>query len=513
MRLLTLVFLDLFKIGGMNIEHILKESELENHIGLFNFPLESGTVEFKKTIRNWIVSKPVLEKKQADIKSLRDFPELLEINHKKLESLKEEESLILHYKATETSKVAEGQIFFQGDNTKSLNFIPYFIALCVFLKIWIAPAMALLMPLVLAVMPYIIMTQVMNMPIEWEMYTVLMKQMIFGLQNGEPWKLKHYGQAAWTIASVGQGIVQPFITAYHTYNLSNEITKRGHAFIKIHQTISEILDEYKKKCRLFQTFHLPDISNDPLQAAAWIDSEPLGMKYFWKIVGQVVVYTQLARDSSWIPVKWSDNTTKSLLLEPFSDLAIDFKKAVKSSLNLKGHSLLTGPNRGGKSSNLRAILQQVLLGQTTGFTFLAHGSWKPFSTIFTRLKSQDTAGKESLFEMEVRFASQIINTVKKQEKHVLVLIDEIFHSTNPPDAETSAKLFLENLWKHKHAKSIISTHIFSLCEGKHPIQTFCCNAEEQDDGKLKYSYKLTEGGVCKVSSVREVLVESGLMCA
>jgi DNA mismatch repair ATPase MutS len=236
------------------------------------------------------------------------------------------------------------------------------------------------------------------------------------------------------------------------------------------------------------------------------------MKYFWKIVGQVSVYTQLARDPSWIPVKWSDSI-QTLSIEPFSDLAIQKEKAIKSSLVLKGHSLLTGPNRGGKSSNLRAILQQVLLGQTTGFTYLANGSWKPFSTIFTRLKSQDTAGKESLFEMEVRFASQIINTVKKQKKHVLVLIDEIFHSTNPPDAETSAKLFLEILWKYPHVKSIISTHIFSLCEGKHPIQTFYCDAEEDDDGKLKYFYKLTEGGVCKISSVREVLIESGLLCA
>jgi DNA mismatch repair ATPase MutS len=182
---------------------------------------------------------------------------------------------------------------------------------------------------------------------------------------------------------------------------------------------------------------------------------------------------------------------------------------------LKGHGLLTGPNRGGKSSALRAILQQVFLGQVTGFTYEAKGSWKPFTLIFSRLKSRDTAGKESLFEMEVRHASAILSTINRVKKNTLVLIDELFHSTNPPDAETSAKLFLELLWKHDTVKSIISTHIFSLCDTKQitPIQTFCCNAKENPDGSLEYSYQITEGGVCRVSSVKEVLKESGMVCA
>lgn len=493
----------------MDLVHTIDESELYNHISKFNFPLESGNLEFKSILQSsWTSSSKLLQKKQETILELRNYSAKLNLYYDELKNLKKEEALLMSHKPTDESKVAEAQIFFQGEHTKFLNFIPYVLAVCVFLKVWIAPVMALLSPFLLAIMPYIIMTQIMDMPITWDMYTVLMKQMVFGIQNGEPWRLKHYGQAAWTLVSIGQGIVQPFITSYHTSNLDNEITKRGNALIKIHKTIKTIIN----LCPLFESIYIPEIPSDAREAAAWIDQEPLGMKSIWRAVGRICVYVQLARDVRWNPVQWTSSS--SLQITNMHDLAIIGESAVKSNCCLKGHALLTGPNRGGKSSNLRAILQQIVLGQTTGFTFGSQGSWKPFRFVFTRLKSRDTAGKESLFEMEVRFASNIINTIKSQNYHTLVLIDELFHSTNPPDAETSAKMFLDLLWKYSHVKSIISTHIFSLCEKKHPtpIQTFYCNAEEQENGKLRYDYALQEGGVCRTSSVREVLLEFGL-CA
>jgi DNA mismatch repair ATPase MutS len=151
----------------------------------------------------------------------------------------------------------------------------------------------------------------------------------------------------------------------------------------------------------------------------------------------------------------------------------------------------------------------VLLGQTFGLTYGATGSWRPFQLLFSRLKSKDHAGKESLFEMEVRMAATMLKTTKSTEKHSLVLIDELFHSTNPPDAEISAKLFLQQLWNLPNVKSMISTHIFSLCEMPQKPQMVCVPAEETAEGEIQYSYKLAPG-ICRVSSVREVLKEHGL---
>ncbi len=498
----------------MDLEHIYHESELETHIYRFGFPLKAGEEECKRQLRGpWISNRLLLEERAKDVLRLRDDPELCAYAMETLASLKESESILRAHTPSETSKTAEGQIFFQGEHTKVLNTIPYMIAVMVFMKIWIAPLLALMTPLLLAVMPYVIMTTIMDMNITWDIYTSMMKHMLLGIQNGESWKPKHYVQALWTAISIGQGIVTPFITAYHTSNLDQTIVARGQAAIQMQLKCQDLLNRLRA-IGCLQTNHLmvPDVPMEPRQAAAWMDSEPLGVQTLWRLTGRLTVLCTLAADQSWNPVQWTTN--EALCLTDLSDLAIPKMRAVQSSLSLRGHSLLTGPNRGGKSSCLRAILQQVILGQTFGLTKGVRGSWKPYGQVFTRLKSRDHAGKESLFEMEVRMASTIIKTIQSNRKHSLVLIDELFHSTNPPDAEISARLFLQQLWKFSYAKSIISTHIFSLCEGiqqttESGIQLLCCPAEESSAG-IRYSYSL-QSGICKVSSVREVLQENGLL--
>jgi hypothetical protein len=496
----------------MDFEHTLQESELLSATSRFEFPLQLTQQYFESSLQtSFSSSTDVLKKRQEKIFALQKNPEFVKKANEAFKSLKSYESTVLDYKPNETSKVSEGQIFFQGEHTKPFNLIPYCIAFFVFLKVWIAPALGLLMPVVLAIMPYVIMTQIMDMQITWDMYQTLMKQMVLGIQSGESWKLKHYGQALWTLGSLAQGIVQPFFTAYHTYTLDYEIQKRGIAFIHLYTTLSNLLEESKSCCTVFDDIRLPELPLEPHEAVAWIQQEPVGYQYILKKIGYMSALTHIASDARWIPVHWSTGT--ALELEDVCDLNISAEKGVRSKFQLKGHSLLTGPNRGGKSSNLRAIVQQILLGQTVGFTFSAKGSWYPFQLIFTRLKSRDTAGKESLFEMEVRHASRMLKMIQSRKTHSLVLVDELFHSTNPPDAEIAAKLFLTRLWKHAHVKSMISTHIFSLCDLSHTtsIQQFACPARERKDGSIAYSYTLVEGQICTTSSVREVLKGAGIL--
>jgi hypothetical protein len=496
----------------MDFEHTLEESELLSNIDIFKFPLESSNTYFKSCLHSLFTSSTVqLKQRQDKLELLQKNINYLKKANSQFASLREYESKVLSYKPNETSKVSEGQIFFQGEYTKPLNTIPYCIAIFVFLKIWIAPLFGLLMPVVLAVMPYIIMTQIMDMHITWEMYQVLMKQMVLGIQSGESWKAKHYGQALWTLGSLAQGIVQPFITAYHTRALDTEIQQRGKALIYIYDTLKSCIEECNSYCDVFKPVRLPTVPTEPHEAVAWMTQEPLAFKQVFKILGEVSVWIQIASDESWVPVKWVKGNVFNL--DTFHDLSIPAESAVRSTIQLKGHSLLTGPNRGGKSSNLRSIIQQIILGQTFGCTFLATGSWMPFQLLFTRLKSHDTAGKESLFEMEVRHASRIIKMIQTYKTHSLVLVDELFHSTNPPDAEIAAKLFLHKLWSNNHVKSIISTHIFSLCklETSHALQLFACPASLRKDGSIAYSYSVSEGQICTTSSVREVLREAGIL--
>ena len=498
----------------MDIDHILKESELENHIPLMGLTLQSGKDEFlQELLRKFSSNSTLLKNRAEQIYQLRKHDPI------QYTDCIESEKILKNYKPTLESQTGEQQVFFTGEHTKVLNTVPYMITIFVFLKLYVGPILALLSPFFLFIMPWFILQYTMNIKMPWHVYMGMMKSMIFGIQNSEPWGLRHYTQVLWTCLSIGQGIVQPLITAYHTHKTDLLIVKRGNAlihFVSRGQTILERLQQYGSISR-----HLlfPEIPTEVREAAAWIDSEPLGMKQIWHIWGQIDILCTLAKDTRWKKVEWT--TQSNLELTGASDLAISEKNAILSDLSLSSHSLLTGPNRGGKSSSLRAILQQVLLGQTFGLTYKTEGSWSPFRMIFTRLKSKDHAGKESLFEMEVRMASHILHSLEtlnlKKKGQSLILIDELFHSTNPPDAETSARIFLNKLWTYSNAKSIISTHIFALCEEKQiehgSVKTLCCPATEHEDGSIHYSYKLTPG-ICSVSSVREVLQENGMIyCA
>ena len=113
----------------------------------------------------------------------------------------------------------------------------------------------------------------------------------------------------------------------------------------------------------------------------------------------------------------------------------------------------------------------------------------------------------SLFERAIEIATDIL----RRNQTGLVLIDEIFHSTKPPDGEKSARIFLEQLWSRTNIVSCVSTHVYSIVEdASDKIQRICCFAKENEDKTISYGYTLQKG-ICKVSSVDDVLREKGLV--
>ena len=200
-----------------------------------------------------------------------------------------------------------------------------------------------------------------------------------------------------------------------------------------------------------------------------------------------------------------------IVLDNLVDLSI--AKPIPSTIRLipgevgGRHAVLTGPNGGGKSSCLRSILQAVLLGHTYGIVPAFAATMPRFHWIASGLQLRDTPGVLSMFETEVLFASQ---TLGINEGSGLVLFDELFHSTNPPDADRTAELFLHALWEKPGTFSVVSTHNFGLIERAPPcVSALCCDAKEDSSGEIHYSFMVSPG-ICKVSSVHTVWERFGL---
>jgi len=486
-----------------SVSHLLEEAQLKQVFDDFQFQTLSG----RKGIDTFFVNLPksrktVLQRSRLILETrLSKDSEAIKNLWKEVSAA---ESIILPYidSGTDLTSQTESEIFFTGENTKIFNSVPYLLTILLILKIFVTPLMGITMPFMFLIAPYMILTFIMNVPIPWDVYVIMMKEFVIGIKNDQPIGLKHITQIIYLLSTFGQGMYQPIITAQHTYKTDTKICEVGSA-------INSYLESTK---RIYKLLFADKITKDPTpipedlsprDAYWWFRENILIFKSWQQEVSIMDVYYTLGMDEKWEDVVWSSEA--DMVFEGLSDLCI--KEPVKSDITFNGHSLITGPNRGGKSSFLRGTLQQILFARVFGITTCSYMQIPWIHWIHSRIRSLDSPGKLSLFEEDVRSCANIIKNIGLKT-HGIVLIDELFHSTNPPDALFCARTFLSDFWRYETVTSLISTHSFELLNDLPAcVSTLCCPATEED-GKIKYSYKVQEG-ICKLSSVREVLEEAG----
>lgn len=180
------------------------------------------------------------------------------------------------------------------------------------------------------------------------------------------------------------------------------------------------------------------------------------------------------------------------------------------------HVLLTGPNRGGKSTLLKSLGAAVLMNQTLGVVFARQAEMPVFGDIITALSPSDTLGEMSLFEAEIEFAKVVRGRITEASAPVFLMMDEIFHGTNAHDGVEASQVFLDDLYERQAPVfSVVSTHYMDLPKrygSKKLTQNLCMEAsiDPADSDRLIYTYAL-KSGVNQFSSVREILRERGLL--
>lgn len=491
-------------------EHALAESGLLAD-GVLEKILPCKTDAGASTSRAWLAgcttSASLLKSRAAVVRRIQADPMHTETLAPVLEKARAAEEVLKELQAEEESALsseADAQIYFKGEYTRPINEIPYVIAIFTTFKIYMAPFLALCMPLILCVMPYVLLTGLMNIPIPWETYKLILFQYILGINPQEPWSLKQIMKLVWTLASFGQGIIQPILNAFSTARLRNTYHRYADAIRSYAESVEACADFYKQHgLRKPKLAPLP--SDSYVLVEWWRREKTVGMHYR-ELLGYYDLLYTLGSDRRWVPIRFGPGGSPSMTtIGNFYDVALAESKAVRSTVAITGHTLFTGPNRGGKSSALRGMLQAILCTQSFGACWgSAVVMAQPYRRIYTRLVATDMPGAKSLFESDVAFALEVLKGARSQASgSILVMIDELFHSTNPRDAELSAAHFLRQLWR-TGAHSMISTHMFQLLPAAESagVRLMCVPATVMP-GQLKYSYSVSPG-VCTVSSVAEV---------
>lgn len=329
-------------------------------------------------------------------------------------------------------------------------------------------------------------------------------------------RIKTIAQNGWTLFAVGQTIWQPIQQARHFITLDADCLALGKSLISVKGIGLWLTKAWKAWVPDWLSGWLAECPDDPRQAFAFAIETPFWLRHTFRALGRLEVLLALAGREDVTSAEFVGGAKPALVLKRFGDPSIPLGRRVLSSVGLgcggsktKSHAILTGPNRGGKSSFLRGVLMNVVVAHCFGAAFASKAQMTPFTWIADGMRLDDTPGKQSMFEREVAFGSAVL---AKEGGRGLVLYDELFHSTNPPDAKRTSELFCNSLWKKDNCLSIVSTHVYSLARSAplEAVDQMCVAAWKSDEGKLMFSYKIQKG-VCEVSSVDLLLKQFGLL--
>lgn len=176
------------------------------------------------------------------------------------------------------------------------------------------------------------------------------------------------------------------------------------------------------------------------------------------------------------------------------------KDAVCNTLSVENNIILTGPNAGGKTTAIRAILQNIVLAQTFGVAAAETCEMTMFDVIHSYLTiSDDLLHGLSLFASEVKRAQEILEKIKTLDpnKKFFFALDELFTGTVAEDGEVCAYEFVKKIADFEGVQFIYATHFNKLKELGED-HAGCVNYKvdapvKNADGKLIYPYTVNRG--------------------
>lgn len=180
-------------------------------------------------------------------------------------------------------------------------------------------------------------------------------------------------------------------------------------------------------------------------------------------------------------------------------------------------ALLTGPNRGGKTTYTRAVGQALVLAQA-GLPVPARAAEiSPADAIFTLFPAAEQAqtGKGRLDEEAERLAT----IFRQATRHSLVLLNEPLGSTSPHEALAIARDVVCGL-RMLGARAILVTHLHELAReapalnaavaGDSAVTSLVAGANEAADGDAARTYTVAPGLPGSRSYAADIAVAHGL---
>ncbi|HEY1192701.1 MutS-related protein [Flavobacterium sp.] len=235
----------------------------------------------------------------------------------------------------------------------------------------------------------------------------------------------------------------------------------------------------------------------------WKEDYASEMNHWIAIIGEIEALNSLSN--------LAYNNSDFVFPEINSEYKIEFKNLSHPLLNpatrigndTNFHPLsfviLTGSNMSGKSTFLRSLGINMVLGGTGSVVCASEAKIHPLPVLVSMRLSDSLSDSESYFFAEIKRLKQIMDELENQP--AFVLLDEILRGTNSDDKRNGTIEVVKKIISKK-AIGAIATHDIEVCltTNEYPqILTNQCFEVEIKNNELHFDYKL-RNGICKNKS-------------
>lgn len=457
---------------------------------------------FNITFKNPTYNLNIINKRKYIIKKLYPMQNYIK---RKLIHIQEFENEILWFWNDNSQKLIYDMVYFQwfpilNTNSMFMNIINYY-------NIFISPSISFLTPLITIIIPLIIL-RIKGINLNWNIIKTIITLLLNMLSNQSSNILTKLGlnpKLALIISilvSIGmyiQGIYYTIKNSYNSYKIINTLHSRINTinkFIKEINNISIIL----KRILPFKYNKLPEIDLGELcifnnkgqilsEYYKFINNKDCLIPYI-NYIAEIDCYINccsLLKNDKFHFMKFGKNMKIKKIFHPW----IGYDNCIKNNINLEKSALITGSNASGKSTFIKAVLLNTLLGQTFGISCSSSSSIPLFEIIHSYIRIPDKVGSESQFEAEMHRTNKYINLIKHNKKSFIV-IDELFTSTNSNEGISMAYAICKNICKYTNTKSLITTHYHELSKFNN-IDKYYFKIIRDENNTIKFTYKINKG--------------------
>jgi tRNA A37 threonylcarbamoyladenosine biosynthesis protein TsaE len=457
---------DIIKGDKIDIsEDVYKDTCIDKWISKLPI-LEGSQILIEKLIRHPIKDKEILESRQNTI-----------INYDTdIEILKEYENDILWiYKiAEEINNNSSIEILFPSTFIINyINYIEQILDLYHLYKIYFIPMTSILYPLSTFVAPYLYIKNYLKMNITITSYIEIFYNIIkflFKTSGNFRSDITKFVSIFLYVGIYLYNMYQTYEIALFLHNTKYKLHSKMQGlvhFIRHSQNImknlpSNIIAPYFNIKETYQRININNSMTDIYRI--WKDdnikkdiSSLLKTIYAIDVIDTI---NKLLLSGEWSKVAYSNETLLWGAKNPI--LKSD---QISNPINLNKNIIVTGPNAGGKTTYVKTILANVILGQTIGITYSLRSQIILYDTINSFMRVSDILGTRSYFEAEAEYCLNMINkavSISGQNKRGLFLMDEPMHSTPPTEGMATAYAVIEYLSKLNGITLIITTHFHKL---------------------------------------------------